>query len=528
MFDKDSMKRLVAGKHISRRQFMQAATAAGITAASAGSMFSQFAMAATPKRGGSFKMGIGAGSTTDSLDPATTTHAYTQLINHATYNYLTEVNNKGELIGELAESWEASADARTWRFKLRKGVTFHNGKTVTAEDIIASINHHAGKDSKSAAKNLVEPITGMKVDGQNLVFSLKNGNADFPFLMSDYHLAVMPSKDGKVNATAGIGSGAYVLEKFEPGVTTKFKRNPNYWKAGRGNFDAIELLAIKDVAARTNALSTGQIHAMDRCDLKTVHLLKRNKKLEITQETGTQHYTLPMNAGLAPFNNNHVRMALKLGIDRDVLVKTVLRGYGKVANDHPIGPSQTYFNSSLPQHHYDPDKAKFHLKKAGMTSLKVDLSAADAAFAGAVDAAVLYQEQARKCGIDINVIREPDDGYWSNVWMKKPWSMSFWGGRPTEDWMFSVAFASSANWNEGFWKNEHFDTLLVAGRAELDHAKRKAIYWEMQDLVSNQGSVVIPMYASYVGAMSRSVGHNKIGANWDIDGLRALERWWFV
>lgn len=529
MSDMFKLKKMAAAGKMSRREFMGAAIAAGVSVSMAGTIFSSVAHAAAPKKGGHFKCGLGAGSTTDSLDPGSTTHTYTQLINHATYNYMTELDQKGKLIPELSTGWEASKDAKVWRFKLRNGVTHHSGKTLDADDVIASINHHRGKDSKSAAKPIVKAINTIKADGKDtVVFELSGGSADFPFLLSDYHLAILPAKDGKIDATAGIGSGAYIIEKFDPGVSTTLKRNPNYWKEGRGHFDTIEHLVIADVAARTNALSTGSLDAMDRCDLKTVHLLKRNKKVEVTQITGTQHYTLPMNATLAPFDDNNVRLALKYAIDREALVKTILRGYGEVGNDHPIGRSQPYY-AELPQRKYDPDKAKFYLKKAGMESLKVEIAAADAAFAGAVDTAVLYKEHAAKCGIDLTINRVPNDGYWSNTWMKKPWSMSYWGGRPTPDWMFSVAFAADAEWNEGFWKNDKFNKLLIEARAELDEAKRTQMYAEMQKIVSDEGSVLIPMYAAYVSALSKKIGHDAdISADKDFDGTRAFERWWMA
>ena len=126
-------------------------------------------------------------------------------------------------------------------------------------------------------------------------------------------------------------------------------------------------------------------------------------------------------------------------------------------------------------------------------------------------------------------MREPNDGYWSNVWMKKPWSAVYWGGRPTEDWMFTTAYASGAAWNDTFWENERFNMLLKQARAELDEAKRRAMYEEMQGIVSNDGGVVIPMFASYVMAHSDKVMHpEQVGANWTLDGFRAVERWWFA
>ena len=207
-------------------------------------------------------------------------------------------------------------------------------------------------------------------------------------------------------------------------------------------------------------------------DLKTVSLLKRNPGIEIEQVTGFGHYVAPMNTTMAPFDNKDVRLALKYAIDREELVKKILLGFGSAGNDNPISKSIKYAIDPEPRHVYDPDKAKFHLKKAGLNSLKIDLSASEAAFSGSLDTAVLMSESAKACNIDINVVREASDGYWSNVWMKKPWCMSFWSGRPTADWMFTTAYAAEAKWNDTFWKNPRFNELLKSARAELNDTKR--------------------------------------------------------
>ena len=525
----DELKRMLEARRISRREFLYQSAALGVTASLATSLAAKAVQAGTPKKGGRFRMGMGHGSTTDSLDPATFENGYIQVIGYGLRGHLTEVGNTGQLIPDLAESWEATPDAKTWTFKVRQGVEFHNGKTLDAADVIASINHHRGEDSKSAAKPIVDPIVDIKADGKNtVVFSLEAGNADFPFIISDYHLALMPAKDGGVDWQSGVGTGGYVLEKYDAGVRTSLKRNPNYWKEGKANFDEIEALSIKDTAARTNALTTGEIDVGDRVDIKTVHLLKRRKGIKVEETSGTAHYSVPMRTDTPPFDNNHVRLALKYAVDREALLKSVLRGHGVLGNDHPIGRSNRYHAGDLPQRTYDPDKAKFHLKKAGVSNLTVDLSAADAAFSGAVDAAVLYKEHAKKAGITINVVREPNDGYWSDVWMKKPWGMCYWGGRATEDWMFSTAYAEGANWNDTFWSHDRFNKLLLEGRAELDDAKRRAIYFEMQKIVSDEGGVVIPIFNNYVFAMGDKVQHDEMAGNWDLDGNKAMERWWFA
>ena len=523
----NELKILASQKGITRRRFMERALALGATTALATTLANN--AFAAPKKGGRLRLGLGHGSTTDSMNPATFENLYMQVVGSAARSNLMEVGQNGDLVPELAESFDVSDDAKTWKFNLRKGAEFHNGKTVDSGDVVASINHHRGKDSKSAAKSLLEPIVEMKADGKNAVaITLKEGNADFPFLLSDYHIAIMPASGDTVDWKSGTGTGAYKLERYEPGVRTTLKRNPNYYKSGFGHFDEVEVITIADVAARTNALTTGEIDAMDRVDLKTAHLLKRRKGVKIVETSGTQHYTFTMRADTPPFDNNDVRLALKYAVDREAILKTVLRGHGVLGNDHPIGQSNQYHASGLPQRAYDPDKAKHHLKKAGMDSLSVDLSAADAAFAGAVDAAVLYKEHAAKAGININVVREPNDGYWANVWMKKPYCAVYWGGRPTEDWMFSTAYSADAAWNDSFWKHDKFNQLLLAARAQLDEKKRRGIYEEMQGIVSNEGGVLVPMFANYVMGLSDKIGHGQMAANWSMDGFKCTERWWFA
>ncbi len=524
----DFYAKLLEHGKISRREFMGRAAALGVAVGLASTMAGK-AIAATPKKGGHVRAGLGHGSTTDSLDPGTYENGFTGALNAATNNVLAEIGQSGKLEPNLAESWEASDDAAVWRFKIRQGVEFHNGKTLTVEDVLASVNHHRGEDTSSAAKPLLETITDISIDGKDtLVVSLNGGNADFPFTISDYHIAIMPSEDGVMKWQEGVGTGGYKLSNFDPGVRADFTRNPNYWKEDAAYFDSVEILSITDVTARTNALTTGEIDVMDRVDIKTLHLLKRNENVKIEETTGTAHYTAPMRTDTPPFDDNNVRMALKLAFDRDAMLRTVLRGHGSVGNDHPISTANRYHAAALPQRTYDPEKAKWHLKEAGLSSLKVDLSAADAAFAGAVDAAVLYKEHAAKAGIDINVIREPNDGYWSAVWMAKPWCMCYWGGRPTEDGMFSTAYAAGADWNDTFWEHEKFNKLLVEARAELNDAKRREMYFEMQEICSNEGGVVVPMFNNYVFAMSTKIEHGPMQGNWDLDGSLWMERWWFA
>jgi peptide/nickel transport system substrate-binding protein len=507
-----------------RRDFLAASAATGLVAG-----LGPAAFASEPKKGGTLRVALAEGSTSDTLDPQAYTDIYMISVGFATHSTLTEIAPNGELVGDAAESWEASKDAATWTFKLRNGVTFSDGRKLTATDVIASIDHHRGEQSKSAAKDVVGIIDSMeKVDDGTVRFSLTGGNADFPYLMADYHLLLMPAEGNGVNWQDFIGTGGYVLESFDPGVRTLLKRRDDYWKEGRAHFDELEILYVGDVAARQSALATGKVDLMSRVDLKTAHLLARRAGVRVEEATGFLHYTTPMLTDVPPYDNNDLRLAIKYAIDREELMDKILQGHGTLGNDQPIAPSVPFY-ADLPQRTQDFDKAKYHLKKAGYSGEELVLSAADAAYAGAVDASVLMQQQLAKAGINMRVNRVPADGYWSNIWLKHPWCACYWGGRPTCDWMFTQAYASGANWNDTHFENERFNKLLLAGRSETDNAKRAEIYAEMQRIVRDDGGVVVWGFANYVYAMTDAVAHGSdVASNWALDGGRFVERWWFA
>jgi peptide/nickel transport system substrate-binding protein len=196
-------------------------------------------------------------------------------------------------------------------------------------------------------------------------------------------------------------------------------------------------------------------------------------------------------------------MAMKYLIDREQARKAVFRGFAIVANDQPIPPSHRYHFAGLPQRPYDLDKARFHLRKSGVTgSVPV---VASAAANGSIDIAVLMQQSAQKIGLNLAVNRVPADGYWSNHWMKSPLGFGNINPRTSADQLFTQFFKSDAPWNESGWKNETFDQLLLAARAETDDAKRKSMYGDMQVLIHEKCGIGIPVFISFLDGHSTKV-----------------------
>ncbi|MEC9311939.1 MAG: ABC transporter substrate-binding protein, partial [Pseudomonadota bacterium] len=421
------LARQAATGMMSRREFMGRAAALGLTAAAANSLLSTEVMAAGPQKGGTIRVGLQGGSTTDSLDPALATNQVALSLIRLWGESLVELADDGGIQGKVAESYSASADARVWTFKIRQGITFSNGKPVTAEDVAQTMDRHSGEDTKSGALGIMRSITNISTEGDSVIIELDSPNADLPYLMTDYHLAIQPG-GGKDDPAAAIGTGPYILKEVDMGVRFVAEKNPNSW-GDLGNAETIEYVVINDNTARVAALQSGLVDMIDRVPPRTAKLVDRAPNINVHSTSGPGHYVFIMHCNTAPFDNNDVRMALKYGINRQEMVDKILLGHGAVANDIPIGPANQYFASDLPMNDYDPDMAKSLLKQAGLDGLQVDLSASDAAFSGAVDAAQLYQASAKAAGIDINVVQEPADGYWSNVWLKKPWCACYWSGR---------------------------------------------------------------------------------------------------
>jgi peptide/nickel transport system substrate-binding protein len=517
------------GGPFDRRTFMQCALASGLTVAAATALLSKAAQAG-PKKGGTLRVGMADGATSDSWDPAVTNTRYMIHMNHVNRSMLTEITSDNTLGPDLATSWDASDDAVTWSFELQEGVEFHDGKPFGAEDVVATLNYHRNPDTGSAVASLLAQIEDIQADGKNRVaITLKSGNADLPYLMTDYHLCILPS-DGEGGVVINEnGTGSYVVATHEPGVSTHLKRNPNYFKENAAYFDEAIFTAMSDATSRQTALSSGDIDIIDEVDLKTVDLLARMGGVEVDQAESASYASLPMRMDVPPFDNYDVRMALKYAMNREEWIRKIRRGHATIGNDHPVGPVMPYYAADIEQRPYDPDKARFHLKQAGLDSLKVDFHTSDAPFAGGVDAAVLYKEAALKAGIEINVVREPNDGYWASVWNVKPFSLAQWGARPTPDMILSLVYASEAPWNESVFKNERFDKMLVEARAELDEGKRAELYREMQLIIRDECSVVIPFFKSYVYARRSNVQHGpSLSGTWPLDGYKDLERWWFA
>jgi peptide/nickel transport system substrate-binding protein len=274
-----------------------------------------------------------------------------------------------------------------------------------------------------------------------------------------------------------------------------------------------------------NAIVAGQVDIIHRVDTATIDLIKAVPTLALVMAHGGYHAIYAARCDMAPFNDPNLRKAIKFAIDREQLLKALFNGYGAIGNDSPIPPSDPYFAKELEQTKYDPDQAKFYLKKAKIDA-PVVLSASDAAFNGAVDAALLFQANAKAAGVDFQVKKEPGDGFWDNVWLKAPFCESYWGGRPAATQMFTTAYKSTATWNETGFKVEAFDKLLAEAKKTVEDEKRAPMIKDLQKMVHDDGGAIIPAFKDWVDATATKVKGYLPHSMFDLCNGRAAEKVW--
>ncbi|HEX3834533.1 MAG TPA: ABC transporter substrate-binding protein [Solirubrobacteraceae bacterium] len=410
----------------------------------------------------------------------------------------------GPLEMMVAESIEAEhGKTDSWIVKIRPGIEFHNGKTVTADDVVFSLNRILdAKNPKVGAASIgyVDIKNVKKISKSQVRIPLKFANAGFLDDIGQYFNSIVPIG---YNPAKPVGTGAFMYASFTPGQQSVFKKFPNYWQHGKPYADQLTIIDFTDDTARVNALLGGQVDAIDNLPTGQIAQVQGSSSLKVLISHTGQWQPFTMRIDQPPFNDVRVRQAMRLIVNRPQMVEQVLSGQGRIANDM-YSPFDPAYDASLPQRAQDIEQAKSLLKSAGHAGLSVQLVTAPV-FQGVVQAAQVFAQQASAAGVKVS-LRKLDTGtFYGPNYLKWTFAQDFWA---TREYLPQVAQGSlpSSPFNETHWGAGAFEKLINQARAELDATKRTAILREAEKMEYDQGGYIIPYFSNQIDAYTGKLG----------------------
>src|SRR5579871_1554031 len=438
----------------------------------------------------------------DPVDHASSDDSY-RLLN--VYDRFVDADDNFVVKPAIAESWTMSDGGKTWVFKIRQGVKFHSGKDLTAKDVYFSFARIVDPNFPNGAKSVFDWLKAdnMKVlDPYTIQFSFDKPLVDLPGLLANKHNLIVP--DGSTHDQLRLhedGSGPFMQEKFSPGgAFVILKRNPNYW-GGPAKSECVRITISQEPVQAVAELKSGQVDLVLQVDPSVISTVKDDPNVQLLSTPASNSMTISMMVDTKPFNDNRVRQAMKLSIDRQAMINTVLLGFGEVGNDNPVPLSSPFaYQTEAPQR--DIAKAKALLADAGYPNgLDIDLYTAEA-IPGMTKEAQVFKEMAADAGIRVNVIVTPSDSYWDNIWLKKPLINSGWNMRSPAEGL-SYAYTRSAKYNETHWFREDYDNLLLQAAQTPDADARADLYKKAEKMLAEEGGVIIPMFVHQVVAVRK-------------------------
>lgn len=417
------------------------------------------------------------------------------------YEGLVYLDANGRIAPRLATDWSANADASVWTFRIREGVPFHNGHILTARDVAYSFNRildPAVDTPVRAVLGIIKQVTAP--DDRTAVFELNTPHADFPLLLADYRALVIQEGSADTIEQTANGTGPFRLETLDLEGVTVMTAFDDYWM-GRPGHARVEIYLIRDAIAARQAFLAGQIDTYSATVLEIPLFDPEQFEVRIIPTGGWEGFV--MRTDMPPFDDVRVRRALRVVVDRQEMIDLVLGpNGGTVACDSPVWPGdQYYLEMECPQ---DIELAQQLLAEAGYPDgITVDLYYSDMSQTWPTMAQV-YQQQAAQAGITVNLNLTPADGYWTDVWMVEPFTITSWAQRPA-DQILNEGWRSSADWNETYWNRPDFDALLDRARSALDFNERKELFGQAQRMLWEEGGSLIPYFSNSVWVINRAV-----------------------
>lgn len=447
--------------------------------------------------GGVLRVGMNAPI---NLDPATGSNDPEILFNRTLYDYLIEVDANGNLVTNLASDWEVSEDGLSYRFKLVEGVRFHDGSDFTSADVVYTFNRL--KQLGSPAVSLMGDFEVI-VDGDYIVvFTIPRPNADFIFGVANRHALILSEGDTTPgDVTDGVnGTGPFRLVEYSASERATFVRNENYWRGGQPYLDGVEFLFIDDALTQIDALRSGAVDFIFKVDIDQVPTLQADRNIVILNVPTNQHPVIRIRSDAGSLGEDvRIRQAFKLATNREELLQTVQEGFGVVGNNDPIGPKYADFFTPTEQDYSPSTACALILQATDNRRLSVDFYVVNS-FNYESLAVALQQQWAQGC-IDVNILLREEGIYYADTeWLEVDLGITGWGDRPIPQSYFVEAYVTGSIYNETHFSDAELDALVAQAAVTADIVARGEIYAQISAIFAERGPIIIPWFASVVGA----------------------------
>jgi peptide/nickel transport system substrate-binding protein len=488
---------------------------------------SQPVASGSPQRGGALKAGLTGGGPTDTVDPHKgVTYLDTARL-QSLYSPLVQLDANANLEYMLAESITPtrSNDFTEWEIKLRPGVTFHNGKSLTAQDVIYTLNRIVSNGFSGTNPLGPVDIKNTKAAGPlTVLVKMTKPFSSFVSQLAGSWVFLYIAPVG-FDPARPAGTGPFMFKSFTSGQRSLFTRNPHYWRSGLPYADTLEIIDFADAVSLSDSLRTGVVHAAGTLDGPLMATLDNAGGVTAVPSKGGGIVPFTMRVDVPPFHDVRVRQAMRLLVDRAQLIASALDGHGTLANDL-FSPFDHDFDGKLVRP-TDIAQAKFLLKQAGQENLTVPLTTSPIA-TGTVAMATVLAEQAKAAGVKINVNNVPSGTFFGKQYLSWPFAQDYYNYYP---YMAQVAesMLSASPFNETHTNDPGYAKLYdQANAAASGSPLEQEILYEMQNFDFSQGGYIIPAYVDSLDAYSTKIAgfrSAKIGqplSNFD------MEHWYFA
>jgi peptide/nickel transport system substrate-binding protein len=520
-----------ATRQLSRREFLGRTSAGAAVVGSAallagcgssGSAPSASKTTGKPRYGGRLRAAFSGGTSADTLNPFLALSQPDFARSYQLFDELLAFDQHAVARPALAVDVTPNANATEWTIRLRDGVTFHNGKPLTADDVVYTFRYILNPKSLASGASAFTPLDGpniSKIDRLTLRVPCHTPFSTFPQNFPIYYNKVVP--EGYNPKLPPVGTGPFKYKSFTPGVQSVFVRNENYWQEGLPYVDEVVISDYPDETSQTTALLSAEADIINNLTAASVASVEAGGgKVLVADAGGFNPFTMRVDA--APFRDVRVRQALRLVVDRPAMLATVFGGRGTVANDL-FSPYDPVYDHEIPQRHQDLDQAKFLLRKAGYEGLSVELVTAPIA-QGTVSSAVVLAQQASGAGIKVNVNQITTTDFFGPNILHWVFAQDYYDYYPYFP-QCAESTITGASFSETHFNNPRYDELYRQAQATTDESKRIDIGHEMQMIDYNEGGYIIPYFPPVIDAYRTNVRGAVPGLtgfsfnNWDLKVL---------